>query len=53
MPGLVVGDAEGLRAHFGRWTAAGVERFYVWFTDFAVPASLKTFGEQVIGPLRG
>jgi len=53
MPGLVVGDGDGLRAHFGRWTAAGVERFYVWFTDFAVPASLETFGEQVIRPLRG
>ena len=52
MPGLVVGDADGLRAHFGHWVAAGVERFYVWFTDVTDPGRLESFGEQVIGPLR-
>jgi hypothetical protein len=25
-----------------------VERFYVWFADFAVPDSLHEFGESVI-----
>jgi alkanesulfonate monooxygenase SsuD/methylene tetrahydromethanopterin reductase-like flavin-dependent oxidoreductase (luciferase family) len=53
MQGLVVGDADGLRTHFARWADAGVERFYVWFTDFAVPGSLASFGEQVISPLGG
>jgi hypothetical protein len=26
----------------------GVERFYVWFADFAAPESLREFGETVI-----
>jgi hypothetical protein len=26
----------------------GVERFYVWFTDFAPPATLEAFGAEVI-----
>jgi alkanesulfonate monooxygenase SsuD/methylene tetrahydromethanopterin reductase-like flavin-dependent oxidoreductase (luciferase family) len=29
----------------------GVERFYTWFTDFAAPATLAAFGEQVIPQL--
>lgn len=46
--GLVCGDAEELGAHFAGLAAAGVERFYVWFADFAAPESLHEFGETVI-----
>jgi hypothetical protein len=28
--------------------ARGVERFYVWFADFAPPSTLEAFGAQVI-----
>lgn len=47
-PGLVCGDAEELSGHFAGLAAQGVERFYVWFADFAVPDSLHEFGESVI-----
>lgn len=47
-PGLVCGDAGELRDHFAGLAARGVERFYVWFADFAAPASLEEFGESVI-----
>ncbi len=47
-PGLVCGDADELVAHFNGLAAQRVERFYVWFADFAVPDSLAAFGESVI-----
>jgi hypothetical protein len=28
---------------------SGVQRFYVWFADFAPPKSIAEFGESVIG----
>jgi alkanesulfonate monooxygenase SsuD/methylene tetrahydromethanopterin reductase-like flavin-dependent oxidoreductase (luciferase family) len=46
--GLVCGAADELVRHFTRLCAQGVERFYVWFADFAVPESLQEFGESVI-----
>jgi alkanesulfonate monooxygenase SsuD/methylene tetrahydromethanopterin reductase-like flavin-dependent oxidoreductase (luciferase family) len=46
--GPVIGDAAELIEHFERYRALGVERFYVWFTDFAPPSSLRSFGEEVI-----
>ncbi len=46
--GLVCGDADELVQHFAGLAAAGVERFYVWFADFAAPDSLHEFGESVI-----
>lgn len=46
--GLVCGDADELIGHFSGLAAQGVERFYVWFADFAVPDSLHEFGESVI-----
>jgi alkanesulfonate monooxygenase SsuD/methylene tetrahydromethanopterin reductase-like flavin-dependent oxidoreductase (luciferase family) len=49
-PGLVCGDADALIAHFAGLAAQGVERFYVWFADFAAPDSLHEFGESVIKP---
>ena len=46
--GLVCGDAEELSGHFAKLSGQGVERFYVWFADFAAPESLHEFGETVI-----
>jgi alkanesulfonate monooxygenase SsuD/methylene tetrahydromethanopterin reductase-like flavin-dependent oxidoreductase (luciferase family) len=46
--GLVCGDADELIQHFTGLAAQGVERFYVWFADFAIPDSLLEFGESVI-----
>ena len=34
--------------HFHAMRERGVERFYVWFTDFAPPATLEAFGAEVI-----
>jgi alkanesulfonate monooxygenase SsuD/methylene tetrahydromethanopterin reductase-like flavin-dependent oxidoreductase (luciferase family) len=47
----VVGTASELVDHFGRMAGQGVERVYVWFTDFAPPETLAEFGEEVITPL--
>ncbi len=46
--GLVCGDAGELVGHFSGLAAQRVERFYVWFADFAAPDSLHEFGESVI-----
>jgi len=51
--GLVCGDADELIAHFTGLAAQRVERFYVWFADFAVPESLHEFGESVIKSFAG
>ncbi|MCV7092289.1 LLM class flavin-dependent oxidoreductase [Mycobacterium interjectum] len=51
--GLVCGDADELIGHFTGLAAQGVERFYVWFADFAVPDSLHEFGEAVIKAFAG
>ncbi|WP_067680722.1 LLM class flavin-dependent oxidoreductase [Nocardia miyunensis] len=50
--GLVVGDAARLAGHFAGLAARGVERFYVWFADFAAPQTLTEFGETVIADPR-
>ena len=47
-----VGDGRELTDHFGRLAERGVERVYVWFTDFAAPDTLAAFGADVITPLR-
>lgn len=46
--GLVCGDAAEIRAHFAGLSAQGVERFYVWFADFAAPQTISEFAETVI-----
>jgi alkanesulfonate monooxygenase SsuD/methylene tetrahydromethanopterin reductase-like flavin-dependent oxidoreductase (luciferase family) len=51
--GLVCGDAEQLTQHFAGLAAQGVQRFYVWFADFAKPESLHEFGETVIKTFPG
>jgi hypothetical protein len=52
MGGLVVGDANELVDHFGALAERGVERFYIWFADFAAPATMAAFGAEVIAQLR-
>lgn len=46
--GLVCGPADELVAHFARLIDKGVERFYVWFADFAAPATLEEFADTVM-----
>ncbi|OBG89748.1 NADP oxidoreductase [Mycobacterium sp. E802] len=46
--GLVCGDAAELTEHFAGLAAQGVERFYVWFADFAAPQIISEFAETVI-----
>jgi alkanesulfonate monooxygenase SsuD/methylene tetrahydromethanopterin reductase-like flavin-dependent oxidoreductase (luciferase family) len=43
-----VGSGEELVATFTDQQRRGVERFYVWFTDFAPPETLRAFGSEVI-----
>ncbi len=46
--GLVCGNAAELVEHFATMSAQGVDRFYVWFADFAQPATIAKFAENVI-----
>lgn len=46
--GLVCGDAAELGEHFRNLRSRGVERFYVWFADDAVPDTLVEFAETVM-----
>jgi alkanesulfonate monooxygenase SsuD/methylene tetrahydromethanopterin reductase-like flavin-dependent oxidoreductase (luciferase family) len=45
---LLVGGRDEIVDHFGGMRERGVERFYVWFTDFAQTSTLAAFGEEVI-----
>lgn len=45
--GMIVGDVGELTAHFRALADRGVERFYVWFTDFAPTSTLEAFGEVI------
>ncbi len=47
---LIIGNADEVGRHFAGLRDIGVERFYVWFTDFAAPATLEAFGRDVIAP---
>ena len=49
--GPVVGTAPELVDYFGSLAERGVERVYVWFSDFAPPETLAAFGEEVVRPL--
>jgi alkanesulfonate monooxygenase SsuD/methylene tetrahydromethanopterin reductase-like flavin-dependent oxidoreductase (luciferase family) len=48
----VVGTPEELVDQFGALAERGVDRIYVWFTDFAAPETLRLFGEWVIAHFR-
>jgi alkanesulfonate monooxygenase SsuD/methylene tetrahydromethanopterin reductase-like flavin-dependent oxidoreductase (luciferase family) len=45
---ITIGTADELVDHFSALQAQGVERFYAWFLDFAVPETLAAFGADVI-----
>jgi alkanesulfonate monooxygenase SsuD/methylene tetrahydromethanopterin reductase-like flavin-dependent oxidoreductase (luciferase family) len=45
--GLVIGTTDELIQHFGALHDRGVERFYVWFADFARPTTLTRFGDVI------
>ena len=49
--GRAVGSGPQLVEHFKAQGHLGVERFYVWFTDFAPPGTLEAFGAEVIDPI--
>jgi alkanesulfonate monooxygenase SsuD/methylene tetrahydromethanopterin reductase-like flavin-dependent oxidoreductase (luciferase family) len=49
---VVIGTAGELADHFAGLRARGVERFYVWFTDFAPPDTLCRFGDVVAAGVR-
>jgi alkanesulfonate monooxygenase SsuD/methylene tetrahydromethanopterin reductase-like flavin-dependent oxidoreductase (luciferase family) len=49
--GRVVGSGNRLVEHFRALREQGVERCYVWFTDFAPPDTLQAFGIEVIDRL--
>jgi alkanesulfonate monooxygenase SsuD/methylene tetrahydromethanopterin reductase-like flavin-dependent oxidoreductase (luciferase family) len=49
--GHAIGDAEELVEHFAGRADTGIDRVYVWTSDFADPDGLREFGETVIGPL--
>jgi alkanesulfonate monooxygenase SsuD/methylene tetrahydromethanopterin reductase-like flavin-dependent oxidoreductase (luciferase family) len=51
MGGPRVGSAEELVDYFGSLRDQGIERVYVWFSDFARPETVTAFGEHVIAPL--
>ncbi|MCU1454164.1 MAG: Luciferase-like, subgroup [Acidimicrobiales bacterium] len=46
---LLVGDADRQREQLLDLGRRGVERVYLWFTDFAEPGSLRSFGRHVLG----
>ena len=45
--GPVIGTPAELSDHFAALRARGVERFYVWFADFAPPDTLGRFAEVI------
>jgi len=46
------GSAEELVAQWSDYRQRGIERLYVWFTDFAAPDTLRAFGTEVIDRFR-
>lgn len=44
----VVGGSSEMLDHFHAMHEQGVERFYVWFTDFAPTSTLEAFGAEVV-----
>ena len=44
---LVIGTTEQMAAEFAELAARGIERFYVWFTDFAPVETLDRFAEVI------
>jgi len=51
MPGRVAGDADEIVEHLRGLEARGIERAYLWFSDFADEATLTRFGAEVLPAL--
>ncbi|MEM7288175.1 MAG: LLM class flavin-dependent oxidoreductase [Actinomycetota bacterium] len=51
-PDLVVGTPDELVDRLGLLRARGVERFYLWCTDFGAPSTLGVLGHEVLPHLR-
>jgi alkanesulfonate monooxygenase SsuD/methylene tetrahydromethanopterin reductase-like flavin-dependent oxidoreductase (luciferase family) len=51
MPGRVAGDGEVVRRHLRDLEARGIERAYLWFSDFADERNLERFGAEVLSSL--
>ena len=49
--GPTIGNGEELRTYFSGKISQGIDRFYVWFTDFAKPETVQAFGKEVISSL--
>ena len=49
----VIGNGPELVDHFKALGDRGVERCYLWFSDFAQPATVSSFGDQVIREFAG
>ncbi len=49
--GRAQGGGSELVEHFGSLHAAGIDRFYTWFSDFGDPRTLEAFGTEVIGAM--
>jgi alkanesulfonate monooxygenase SsuD/methylene tetrahydromethanopterin reductase-like flavin-dependent oxidoreductase (luciferase family) len=49
--GLVIGDPDEITDYFAGLRDRGVERIYAWFADFAMPETLRLFGDRVIAAL--
>jgi alkanesulfonate monooxygenase SsuD/methylene tetrahydromethanopterin reductase-like flavin-dependent oxidoreductase (luciferase family) len=43
----IIGNSEELAAHFSNLHARGVDRFYVWFADFAPVPTLERFADVI------
>ncbi len=51
MPGRVAGDGEVVRRHLRDLETRGIERAYLWFSDFADERNLERFGAEVLSSL--
>lgn len=49
---LLVGTGPELVSALSAQASAGVERFYIWMSDFASPETLEAFGAEVIAAFR-
>ena len=50
---LLTGDGAELATAFAALHVRGVDRCYVWFTDFAPVGTIEAFGTEVIGRMTG
>jgi alkanesulfonate monooxygenase SsuD/methylene tetrahydromethanopterin reductase-like flavin-dependent oxidoreductase (luciferase family) len=48
---LAIGNAPELIRHYRALRSRGVERCYVWFSDFADPTTITEFGRRVIAEI--